>query len=91
MSSRIFIPFALGLNIIKYVLIIYMYAHALSRKLLQKLHFENLTFSQMTFREIPRLYRTSVRIAYSICRFVSCYKNRQRTLDMWSTVLHLYV
>ena len=36
-----------------------MYAHSLSQKIFQKSQFEILTFSQMTFREISSLNRTT--------------------------------
>ena len=52
MLSHIYLPFALGSNIIKYVWTIYMNVHSQSGKLVQKTQFVNLTFSQMTFREI---------------------------------------
>ena len=32
-----------------------MYVYSLSRNILQKSHFENLTFSQMTFRGISHI------------------------------------
>ena len=35
-----------------------MYVHSLSRTLLQKSQFENVTFSQMTFRDISCMNRT---------------------------------
>ena len=39
--------------------IVYMYVYWKSRKLLQKSQIENLTFSQMTLREISHLNRTA--------------------------------
>ena len=36
-----------------------MYVHSLSQKLLQKSQFEHLTFSQMNFKEISHLNKTT--------------------------------
>ena len=61
MLSCIYLPFSLGLNITEYDLeYIYMYADSLSRKLLENSQFENLTLSQITFREISSLNRISL-------------------------------
>ena len=57
MLSRRYLPIALSLITIKYVFdsFLYMSIHTCSQTLLQKSQFVNLTFSQMTLREISRL------------------------------------
>ena len=39
-----------------------MYVHSLSQNILQKSQFENLTFSQMTYREISRSFMINIKI-----------------------------
>ena len=59
MFSIIYLPFALGLKIIKYVLNNIYLCTVIITKITAKSQFEKLTFSQTTFSEISRLYRTS--------------------------------
>ena len=49
-----------------------MYAYSLSRKLLQNSQFENLTFIQMTFREVSRLNRTPLFSRFCLNDTVKC-------------------
>ena len=95
MLSPIYLPFALGLNIIRYILNSIYACQFIVTKIIAKSQIENLTFSQMTFREISRLNRTTpLQISINLfilrtCRYVRVHL--VQTQICWDTLLNVCV